>query len=39
MNYLLELRGINAAQEYNRELKRILAKKEIPGVYFDEDIE
>lgn len=39
MNYLLELRGINAAQEYDRELKRILSKAEIPEVYFDEDIE
>lgn len=39
MNYLLELRGINAAQEYDQELKRILAKKKTPDLYFDEDIE
>jgi len=39
MNYLLELRGINVAQEYDRELKRILSRPEIPNVYFDEDIE
>lgn len=39
MNYLLELRGINAAQEYDRELKRILSRPEIPNIYFDEDIE
>ncbi|MEO0106642.1 MAG: HPr kinase/phosphorylase, partial [candidate division WOR-3 bacterium] len=39
MNYLLELRGINVAKEYNEELKRVLLKKEVPSVYFDEDIE
>ncbi|MEO0184906.1 MAG: HPr(Ser) kinase/phosphatase [candidate division WOR-3 bacterium] len=39
MNYLLELRGINAAREYNEELKKVLLKKELPSVYFDEDIE
>jgi HPr kinase/phosphorylase len=39
MNYLLELRGINVAQEYDRELKRILSRPEIPNVYYDEDIE
>jgi len=39
MNYLLQLRGIDAAKEYDRELKKILTKDEIPGVYFDEDIE
>jgi HPr kinase/phosphorylase len=39
MNYLLELRGINVAQEYDRELKRILSRPEIPNIYFDEDIE
>lgn len=39
MNYLLELRGIHVAQEYDRELKRVLNRPEIPGVYFDEDIE
>jgi len=39
MNYLLELRGINAAREYNEELQRILFKKEMPSIYIDEDIE
>lgn len=39
MNYLLELRGINAAREYNEELKRVIFKKELPSVYFDNDIE
>uniref|UniRef100_A0A7C4XEL2 HPr kinase/phosphorylase n=1 Tax=candidate division WOR-3 bacterium TaxID=2052148 RepID=A0A7C4XEL2_UNCW3 len=39
MNYLLKLRGIDAAKEYDRELKRVLAKNELPSVYFDEDIE
>lgn len=39
MNYLLELRGINAAREYNEELKRLIFKKELPSVYFDDDIE
>ncbi|MGB9720089.1 MAG: HPr(Ser) kinase/phosphatase [bacterium] len=39
MNYLLELRGINAAREYNEELQRVLLKKELPSVHFDEDIE
>ncbi len=39
MNYLLGLRGINAAREYNEELKRVIFKKELPGVYFDDDIE
>ncbi len=39
MNYLLELRGINVARDYDRELKRILSRPEIPSVYFDEDIE
>ncbi len=39
MNYLLELRGINVAREYNEELKRVFFKKEVPSVHFDEDIE
>ncbi len=39
MNYLLELRGINAAREYDEELQRIFFKKELPSVYLDEDIE
>lgn len=39
MNYLLELRGINVAKEYNDELRRVIFKKEIPSVHFDEDIE
>jgi HPr kinase/phosphorylase len=39
MNYLLKLRGINVAKEYNEELQRVIFKKEIPSVHFDEDIE
>jgi HPr kinase/phosphorylase len=39
MNYLLELRGISPAKEYDRELKKLLAKKEIPSVHYDENIE
>lgn len=39
MNYLLELRGINPAKEYDIELKRVLSEKEISGVYYDEHIE
>ncbi len=39
MNYLLNLRGIHPAKEYDRELKRILAKQQIPSVHFNEDIE
>lgn len=39
MDYLLKLRGIDSAREYDRELKRILKKEEIPEIHFDEDIE
>ncbi len=39
MNYLLELRGINAAKEYDKELRRILAAREVPNIHFDDDIE
>lgn len=39
MNYLLDLRGVRPAEEYNRELKRILSEREMPSVHFDEDIE
>lgn len=39
MNYLLELRGIDAAKEYDVELKRILSEQEIPSVHYDENIE
>ncbi len=39
MNYLLALRGINTAREYDEELKRIFFKKKLPSVYFEEDIE
>ncbi|UCD05249.1 MAG: HPr(Ser) kinase/phosphatase [candidate division WOR-3 bacterium] len=39
MNYLLDLRGVRPAEEYDRELKRILSEREIPNVHFDEDIE
>ncbi len=38
-NYMLELQGINSAREYDKELKRLLSKQEIPSVHFDEDIE
>jgi HPr kinase/phosphorylase len=39
MNYLLDLRGVRPAEEYNQELRRILSEHEIPSVHFDEDIE
>jgi HPr kinase/phosphorylase len=39
MNYLLDLRGIRPAEEYDKELKRILSESEMPSVHFDEDIE
>lgn len=39
MNYLLELRGIYPAKEYDKELKRILTELEMPSVHYDEDIE
>jgi HPr kinase/phosphorylase len=39
MNYLLELRGINPAKEYDIELKKVLSEKEMSGVYYDEHIE
>ncbi len=39
MNYLLALRGIYPAKEYDAELKRILADLEIPSAHSDEDIE
>ena len=39
MNYLLDLRGVRPAQEYNQELRRILSEREKPSVHFDEDIE
>jgi hypothetical protein len=39
MNYLLELRGINSAKEYDIELKRVLSEKEISSVHYDEHIE
>lgn len=39
MNYLLDLRGIRPAEEYDKELKRILSEREMPSVHFDEDIE
>jgi HPr kinase/phosphorylase len=39
MNYLLELRGIHPAKEYDTELKRVLSKLETPSVHYDEDIE
>lgn len=39
MNYLLDLRGIRPAEEYDQELRRILTEREMPSVHFDEDIE
>ncbi len=39
MNYLLDLRGVRPAEEYNQELRRILTEHEMPSVHFDEDIE
>lgn len=39
MNYLLKLRGIHPAEEYNKELKRILAQMEAPTSHYDEEIE
>lgn len=39
MNYLLKLRGIHPAEEYNEELKRILAQMEAPSSHYDEEIE
>lgn len=39
MNYLLDLRGIRPAEDYDKELKRILTEREMPSVHFDEDIE
>jgi len=39
MHHLLELRGINPAGEYDRELKRVLRHMETPSIHYDEDIE
>ncbi|MGD9380767.1 MAG: HPr(Ser) kinase/phosphatase, partial [candidate division WOR-3 bacterium] len=39
MNYLLDLRGVRPAEEYNKELRRILSEREMPSVHFDEDFE
>jgi len=39
MNYLLALRGIYPAKEYDKELKRVLIRLESPSVHSDEDIE
>lgn len=39
MNYLLDLRGVRPAEDYNRELKRILSERDMPSVHSDEDIE
>ena len=39
MNYLLKLRGIHPAEEYNKELKRILSQMEAPTSHYDEEIE
>jgi HPr kinase/phosphorylase len=37
MNYLLDLRGVRPAEEYDKELRRILSEHEIPSVHFDEE--
>jgi HPr kinase/phosphorylase len=39
MNYLLDLRGVRPAEEYDKELRRVLTEREMPSVHFDEDIE
>ncbi len=38
-NYLLSLRGVLPAREYDRELKRVLSQMETSGVHYDEDQE
>lgn len=38
-NYLLSLRGVLPAREYDRELKRVLSHLEAPSVHYDEDQE
>ena len=39
MNHLLALRGIFPAEEYDKELLRVLSAMQIPSVHDDEDIE
>ncbi|OGC41459.1 HPr(Ser) kinase/phosphatase [candidate division WOR-3 bacterium RBG_13_43_14] len=39
MNYLLQIRGIHPANEYDKELMRVLAESALPSVHYDEDIE
>jgi HPr kinase/phosphorylase len=39
MNYLLALRGIYPAKEYDSELRKLLSSLETPSVHYDEDIE
>jgi HPr kinase/phosphorylase len=39
IHHLLELRGIRPAEEYDRELKRLLRHMETPSIHYDEDIE
>ncbi|KPJ74051.1 hypothetical protein AMJ52_02070 [candidate division TA06 bacterium DG_78] len=39
MNYLLELKGISSAKEFDRELKRVLTGDRRLGMHYDEDIE
>ena len=39
MNYLLGLRGIYPAEEYDSELKRLLSEMETSSVHYDEEIE
>jgi HPr kinase/phosphorylase len=39
LNYLLELKGISSAKEYDQELKRLLSGNRRSGIHYDEDIE
>ena len=38
-NYLLSLRGVIPAKEYDVELRRVLSQMETPSVHYDEDLE
>ncbi len=38
-NYLLSLRGVIPAKEYDAELRRVLSQMETPSVQYDEDLE
>lgn len=39
MNYLLELKGISSAKEYDQELKRLMTGKDTRNIHYDENIE